>query len=489
MNADLGPDGLAEVRRVMRFLEDGAPLAPDLPQGNAGTTPRGGRNSRMVGLIAFVVVLASLVPLTILLRGDESAEVPATTVRDEPTVGPTVAEEPADPALGLASLPGFADPRRVTIPVEGTEPFLLATGGDVVFTAASLPNPEVWDERVWRSLDGGADWTEVLAVGGEGIVVDLAADGDVVVALLSGQVVDGPSVLYRSNDAGETWQRSVLPVPNGLDPVNVAVTAVAVGERVLVAGFTWHQSADEAVAEEANGYRSWVWTADGDGSWAVVEVAAQGHIQDLAWSGEIFVAVGGSLHPTDPHDNEALAVWTSTDGRLWVTMAVPQPPDGIRTSDGLESVAIGPDGSIVAHTPAQEWSVITVGGDAVEQATEAELRALIESGGAFREATTAGTAIVYSADGAEWHGSYLDGRVIAAAVGTPWGFAAAAVPVNPPYDYQLLASADGASWTDRVAIDAHVAGGSGGTDEMFLSGFADTPTGSQQAVIWRADWQ
>jgi hypothetical protein len=325
---------------------------------------------------------------------------------------------------------------QVSVPITGVEGFLLAANDSGLFAGASVPNPGVWDERVWRSTDSGASWQEVLSVTGEGIVVDLVGAGEEIDVLVSGHVVEGPSYVYRSRDGGETWTRLELPTPDGA--VGVLATSIAVGDSTVVIGESWNGVVEESFNDGAvlsstpAGVRALAWRLNGDALEAPVQIAANGEVRDLAWTGSAYVAVGlGEVSSNRP------GIWMSSDGVAWHAGRVPDIPRGV-TTDGLKAIVVSGNGGVIA---------------------------LADIAGA----TNVDTLLYVMSDSGEWSLVQLDGYRFVGAVGMAWGFVATA-PLSNGVGVAVVSSHDGETWEAGSRTDAYFARGVATPSGAFVTG-------------------
>jgi photosystem II stability/assembly factor-like uncharacterized protein len=120
---------------------------------------------------------------------------------------------------------------------------------------------------VWKTTDAGSDWTPVsgnqLATASVGAMGQCFADPDVVWAGMGevqfrGNVIPGDGV-YRSTDAGETWEHMGLDSPTGQQMVGRVLIDPADCDRVLVAvmGDPYGPSAERGVFRTTDGGATW----------------------------------------------------------------------------------------------------------------------------------------------------------------------------------------------------------------------------------------
>jgi len=109
---------------------------------------------------------------------------------------------PASAASGGSApvIPSSWTDRNVAAGTKNWTAVAMSSDGTKMYATAS-------GESMWRSTNGGVDWTELTAAGSRNWSdVAVSADGTKIVALASS------SVLYRSTDSGATWGTSSLPV-------------------------------------------------------------------------------------------------------------------------------------------------------------------------------------------------------------------------------------------------------------------------------------
>ena len=136
--------------------------------------------------------------------------------------------------------------------VQGTEQAFATSlvrdaSGDRLFVALAA----VGQSRIERSDDGGAQWRPVMMVSDLDIILQLAiAPSDRERIYASGYRLESEGqsprqhVLYRSSDAGETWEMSQLPVSLGVPQGQLLVSAIHPQDpdRVLLAFASDHDS-------------------------------------------------------------------------------------------------------------------------------------------------------------------------------------------------------------------------------------------------------
>ena len=230
------------------------------------------------------------------------------------------------------------------------------TNHDVIYAAVlgNLFGPS--EERgVFRSGDGGSTWERVLYISDTTGVVDLAMDPSNPRILYAGAwavkrspwSIDSGSMdggVYRSTDAGDTWERLAGGLPQG---VMVGKTAVTVSpanpDRV------W--ALIEAADDEGGVYRS----DDGGETWQ--RVNSQRMLQQRAWYYTHIYA-----DPQNANTVYALntGFYRSTDGgRTYERIAVPHGDNHdlwINPSDGDTMINANDGGANVSFTGGSSWS-------------------------------------------------------------------------------------------------------------------------------------
>jgi hypothetical protein len=152
--------------------------------------------------------------------------------------------------------------------------------------------------RFWRSPDGGVTWSRLADVApfGELVVGDVAANGQVVVAV--GDSADGPSmaVALRSTDGGATWS---LPSMSGRKAEGGLSQVIASGNGFIGLGFASPAQVDRFPVRE------FVWTSEDGASWS---------------TGPAGALDGGIVDDAIRVDNQIVAVgrgWTSSETGTW----------------------------------------------------------------------------------------------------------------------------------------------------------------------------
>jgi photosystem II stability/assembly factor-like uncharacterized protein len=179
---------------------------------------------------------------------------------------------------------------------------------------------------VYRSTDAGATWTS-LGLEGSGAIGRIAVDAtdpERVFAAAAGHLLypGGERGVYRSTDAGETWEL-VLP---GEGPTTGAIDVAidpADGRRVLVA--TWDRDVlDRRLAGVGSGVHL---SEDGGDTWEEVSLPANVDPEDVGRIGVAF-ALSKPLRAyavvANDLSGEGVGLWRSDDGgRTWEKTGAP----------------------------------------------------------------------------------------------------------------------------------------------------------------------
>ncbi len=451
-----------QLRRLTRALVDSSPEPPALTAGAVRRTDLRVRASA----VGFAVALAiGAVTLLVVAQWRSGSDDPTAPAEGDST------ETPVAQVTDSSEIPQLLPLTAVSSPLQNGANPLLAASGDVLFAAASIPNPDFWDERVWRSTDSGATWAEVLAVRAEGIIVDLAASESEVTVLISGHVVPGPSILYRSVDGGESWEGLAIPVRD--EAIDMSVSAIAVGDVTTVVGASWVDRIEESfndgkvIVGTQVGLVAHAWHLDGDRFTGASDIAVNGRVYDVVWNGSLFVAVGRIQQGTTNADRQDLrAIWTSSDAITWKAAVLPDIPDDVwLKGDDFNFVAASADGTTIAMARAGDSSI------------------------PFGSPDYPGTAVFGTTDGATWKLTYLPDLSLHNVIGTPWGFVAGAIEevsddgnrdTEDEYLLFLVVSADGETWDIAGPISGFTSRGVSTTDRIYLSG--SSPNGDNS--IW-----
>ena len=327
-------------------------LVDDAPDGSSlmVEVPTRRQRPELVGVMAFVLVLAVFLPLRLLFGGSEPASesvVPGPSSLVDPGTTASTSEKP----VGVS----FGEPTAVTA-APGALGTMLGVGDVLYASMVGLT------DRVMRSTDDGSTWETVLEAD-PGDAEGLFAAGDMVVLVIeddnpardtvspSSVVTEAPRVLVFDPATGEQLE-TTLPRPEdpemeglSLDESTegcalggyqswIRADGVAAGDRLVVTGShpLVGRLADGTVICDSQVYQHLTWTSDDRGrTWELHEGMPLGAI---AWTGTQFVA------------------WSTADTARSFRGA----PDGLVVSaDGLNwTAAVStlpfPDGSIPVGT-------------------------------------------------------------------------------------------------------------------------------------------
>jgi hypothetical protein len=306
---------------------------------------------------------------------------------------------------------------------------VVAAGPGLVAVGRNLYGTGYGDAAVWTSPDGLA-WSPVPSVdGGSAGMSSVAVGGPGLVAVgWDESVVPWDAAAWTSVD-GLAWSRvpDVEAAFGGAG--NQTMSSVVAGGPGLVAVGLDESGGDADAA---------VWTSADGFSWSRLphDEAAFGGTGNQAMSS---VAVGGpglvAVGYSEPGDDAAAAVWTSTDGLAWSRVPHDEAALGGPNDQAMRSVVAGGPG------------LVAVGWDA--------------SGGDWQ------AAVWTSSDGLVWSrvrhlGAVFGGASViwSRAVGGPGMVAVGADGSGGDSDAAVWTSADGLAWS-RVPHDEAAFGGAG----------------------------
>lgn len=432
---DLRPDEKARLRRVFRYLDDEAPVAPDLRELGFPTRPRT-RHRRfppvLVGAAAFLLTLVTVLP-AVFLFSDNPADVETTvdTGTTPTTVASSASSESAPP--GTSVLPELEDFEQVSLPPVGDAEFMtIAAASDAVYAAATIPNPDDWEVKVWRSPDGGNTWKETLGLVNDGLETDLVATEDELLLLMSDHVGDGGASVYRSTNDGQDWTRFELSMPEGA--AGISTRTLVEGPATVILGSAWNEVRDTVhddgavIESELVGWRGVAWTLDNGQILGPFDNPGVGIVADSEFHNGRYYAVGA-----EPSVSEQPAAWTSSDGITWSKVDLPELPSG--------------------------W--ILRGLDTVTSTGETLIAAGEIRTDSSEESQTAGTAIYQVTDGQKWQLHLIEDHLIGHITATPGGFIGSASTAD---SFEFATSTDGMSWnyqpTDMRLIESSERAGS-----------------------------
>lgn len=206
---------------------------------------------------------------------------------------------------------------------------------------------------LWRSEDGGRQWSKALDCPWPEGFFDGMAFWDGRRGLLVGDPVDGALMILRTEDGGRSWRH-----------LRDAARAHAVpGEFAFAASgtsvCTWGEQHAWIGTGGAGAARVWR-SADGGASWEVADTPLfQGRESAGVFSicftdADHGVIVGGDY--LRPEERARSAAWTADGGRSWTLAATP--PGGYRSCVGAGEGALyctGPNGTDVSRDGGRSW--------------------------------------------------------------------------------------------------------------------------------------
>lgn len=336
------------LRAALGAMEQSAPVAADLE--SYRPRRRSVRPLRKLSM-GVAVALAVVVPTLVV-----PIQVPSVTVAPSDSPNPSVPAFVIDEAS----------------PMAGVEVFNVLGEAEGRLYINSHRDGQEWVV----SWDPTADVHEyVLSLGPLDNALSVVAVEDEV-AVLVRRGIDGSrehhSVVYVRD--GDVWTESL---------VSDADFRHLVGDGPVVLGLEhdWERGVTRA------------WTSADLETWTEAG-SFNGSVSQVIWSGDQFVAVGGSaLFPQ--LDNLRPAIWVSSNGGDWSREDIQSKPWRLRLNDGLEYVVALPDGSVLAGVGAQAWQLTGTWPP-------------IDPG-------EAGT-LIYRNDGSDWAREYWDDVIIYNAV-------------------------------------------------------------------------
>jgi hypothetical protein len=179
---------------------------------------------------------------------------------------------------------------------------ILATSSGLLAFGNGLPHAEdtsgFLQSRFWRSDDAGATWSRLphTPVFGELVVRDVAANGNVVVAVGENAIGPGVAVALMSTDGGRTWSKAATP---GVEAEGYLEQVFARGNGFLGLGFSSPAQVDDFPVRE------FLWSSDDGTSWQ---------------TGRAGALVGGVGYDAVLVDGQVVAVgrgWTTADTGSW----------------------------------------------------------------------------------------------------------------------------------------------------------------------------
>jgi photosystem II stability/assembly factor-like uncharacterized protein len=208
--------------------------------------------------------------------------------------------------------------------------------------------------RIYRTTDAGKTWNMVWQTDQKGVFLDGVAFWDQSNGIIFGDPIDNHLYLLRTSDGGKTWQRlspAVLPanLPNEASFAASNSTMVVQGSKNVWIG--------TGGADHARVFRS----TDRGQTWQVIDTdmaanASSGIFGLRFWNAKQGIAVGGNYKA----DKEAFenVMMTQDGGKTWQKATSTQPAGlkeaVVRLKNG-NLIAVGPAGSCISKDNAQTW--------------------------------------------------------------------------------------------------------------------------------------
>lgn len=251
--------------------------------------------------------------------------------------------------------------RRVDAPEPGLDyRDVEAIDADAAYLLSIGEGPS---SRLFKTTDGGASWSVVLANRDAAGFFDAAAFRDERRGLVLGDPVDGSFTLLRTADGGGSWERVD---PDAMPPSLPGEAAFAASGSCLVilGDRAWFCTGG---AEVARVFRS----EDGGRSWTAHPLPIAAGVPSAGAFALAFrdpdhgVAVGGDY--LQPDGGDRVVALTDDGGRTWRLPAGPGPA-GYRSDvafvpgDPSRLVAVGPSGTDGSSDGGESWEPIGVTG-------------------------------------------------------------------------------------------------------------------------------
>lgn len=293
------------------------------------------------------------------------ASVPYVSTNDGATWTPSAGSAAGD----LCPAADRVNPQRFTVFDPATRAVQVSTDGGATFSAGDSGLPAgsdrieavpghsghlwlaAWDGGLWRSTDGGGDFVQVASVGrGYRVGFGRSVDGTGYPSVFLWGRVGGLDGLFRSDDAGATWQTisdslhqfGYLNDLTGDPRVHGRVYLATSGRGVIVGEEEVEPRFTELIYEDAlaEGWQNW--------SWATVNLASAAPVR--RGSSAVSVTAGGwqalylrRLALQDTSGFVALAFWIHggetggqtlqvsglRDGSAQAAKAIPAPAAGV----------------------------------------------------------------------------------------------------------------------------------------------------------------
>ena len=268
---------------------------------------------------------------------------------------PRTSSKPAVLALtALSVLTGIA--QAAADPVDGPRWRLIGPfrAGWSTAAAGVADAPDTWYSGaagggIWKSTDSGATWHAIFDdVHAANIGALAVADSDAnVIYAGTGQVTSRYDIahgdgVYKSTDAGKTWQHAGLDATRHIGAIKVDPRDA---NKVLVAaaGHAFGSNPERGVFRSTDGGRSWSKTLFVDSETGAIDLAVDPASPDIVFASTWSMRYWPWLHYFMSESSERSGVYKSTDGgATWKRV----------TGNGFPGGKIGRIGLAAAHTSA-----------------------------------------------------------------------------------------------------------------------------------------
>ncbi len=229
---------------------------------------------------------------------------------------------------------------------------------DKTAVAVSAGLAEEGQARIYRTDDAGKTWQQVWQTDQKGVFLDGIAFWDAKNGLIFGDPIDRHLYLLKTADGGKTWERlspSALPanLPNEASFAASNSTMVVQGSKNVWIG--------TGGADHARVFYS----TDRGHTWQVTDTpmkanASSGIFGVRFWDAENGIAVGGDYKA----DKEAFenVITTKDGGKTW-QKSTPTTPPGLKEAvyklKNGALVAVGPAGSCLSKDEGKTWQSLT----------------------------------------------------------------------------------------------------------------------------------
>ncbi len=253
---------------------------------------------------------------------------------------------------------------------------------------------------------------------GEPLITDHPADA----TLIAGE---SHTLRVQAEGDGISYQWYVGAVGDTSTPIDGATGPVLEIAPVTTLSY-WVWVGAAGGGQDSAGATVTVDTTPAGGTWTGVASGVASTLRDVAWLGDLFVAVG-----------DGGVILTSPDGVTWTSQAsgIGQQLESVAWN-GNEYVAVGAQGAVVSSTDGVIWT-------ARHSGTSAELNGVAWNGTAFWAVGPAGS-VRHSPDGRSWSESAANVPALDN-IHALDGVLCAVGPDN------LLTSSDGTLWTPRLS--------------------------------------